>query len=540
MKKKLNVKSDCRGMFNDETIEEILRVRNIKDIDHFMNPCPEDLIPFERMYRIDEAAKIFIDGITNNKKFFVLFDSDTDGCCSGAIVTRYLRFNGIEPYWYINSGKIHGCNEKVLEEVKKSNPDIVIIVDSLDATTEYYENIIADKRQLIILDHHDISDKINYDKYAVLVSSNREDYPNHELPGAGVCWKFISYIDNLLGTMEAENLVDLACVGILADVMSIDEEHKENRYIVHKGFNNRVNPAINKIIGSYQFDSNSVLFSIAPLINAANRYNKNKDAALTLLADDNKEVLSHLRVLKKCKEKQTEDINDLLPDLIEQCEEQYDRNLLFVVVEIESGIAGLLSTKLVGLYKKPVIVVKETTTCYTGSARGLDNQDLRSLCESTGCGEFNGHPGAFGVIIPYDKYEEFRDKMDNILSNEEVENTINVDILLNVEDINQDLVDRIKELCKISGKGFKPITFAIMSDNYTVDMVGEKQHMIVTPYDSNIFQFVKWNAGEGLCEEMEDHALCCDALTFVGTLDAGFLARKFSLKMIVDDIIILE
>ena len=40
MKKKLNVKSDCRGMFNDETIEEILRVRNIKDIDHFMNPCP--------------------------------------------------------------------------------------------------------------------------------------------------------------------------------------------------------------------------------------------------------------------------------------------------------------------------------------------------------------------------------------------------------------------------------------------------------------------------------------------------------------------
>ena len=48
------------------------------------------------------------------------------------------------------------------------------------------------------------------------------------------------------------------------------------------------------------------------------------------------------------------------------------------------------------------------------------------------------------------------------------------------------------------------------------------------------------NAGEGLCEETEDHALCCDELTFVGTLDAGFLARKFSLKMIVDDIIILD
>ena len=538
MKKELNIKSSGIGLFTDEIIEKILEVRGIKDVEHFMNPVEEDLIPFEKMDMIKEAADIFIEGIYKGKKFFVLYDTDSDGCTAGTIITRYLKGMGLNPDWYINDGKLHGCNESVIKEIKKSNPDIVIIVDSLDESTKFYEEIAKCGIKIIILDHHDISDNVDYDKYVTLVSSNRKSYPNHDLSGAGVVWKFIKYIDSILGTVEADNFVDLSACGILADVMMVDEEHKENRYIVSKGLENIKNPAINKIIGSYQFDSTSVLFSISPLINAANRYNKNKDAVLTLLSDDNKEITSHLRVLKKCKETQTNEVNCLLPDLIEQCENQRDKKLLFTVVETKNGIAGLLAMKLVEKFKKPAIVVKETKTGYVGSARGLDGHDLRILCEKTECGQFNGHPSAFGVIIQYNKYDEFREKIEDYLSNIEFSQTIDADMELNVEDVNQDLVTKIKNLCKISGNGFKPIAFAITVDNYDVEMVGEKKHMVVTPYNSNTFQFVKWNAGDDLCEEIEDHSICGDEITFVGTLDAGFLAKKFRLKMIVDDIIV--
>lgn len=533
MKKEVRIHNNCIGMFNEEIIETILESRGIEDPEHFLNPVEDDLIPYEEMERIDEAAEVFINGIRDSKKFFVLYDTDCDGITSGTIITRYLHSMGIEPDWYINEGKIHGCNDKVLAEIQKSNPDIVIIVDSLDASIEYYEAITNQNIQLIILDHHDINPKIDYDKYAVLVSSNR-NYSNTELSGAGVAWKFVKYIDTLLGTVEADNLTDLACCGILADVMNVDEQHKENRYIVNAGLNNLYNPALKKIVGGYEFDSNSVLYSVAPLINSANRYNENKEAVLTMLADDNKEILSHLKVLKKCKERQTEEIDKLLPDLIEQCENQKDNKLLFCVVETDSGISGLLATKLCDMYQKQTIVVKETTTGYAGSLRGI-GVDLRALCESTECGEFNGHPMASGVIIPYYKYEEFREKMENLLSNIELKQELDVDIELDVGDMNTDLVTKIKALNRISGNGFKPVKIAIRCDEYEATTMSKGKHLVLNA--SSVFKFIKWNAG-GLLEEYEDHAMFNDDLCFVGTCDAGYLGKDYSIRLIVDDIIV--
>lgn len=532
MKKTVKILNDCKNMFSEEIIETILESRGIKDVEAFLNPIEEDMLPLDSLYRINEAAQIVIDGIARKKKFFILYDTDTDGCCSGTIITRYLQSMDVEVDWTINRGKIHGCNDSVLKSISKSKPDIVIIVDSLDATTEYYEKIVDLGCSLIICDHHEINPEIEYDKHAVLVSSNRK-YGNPALSGSGVCFKFIKYLDSLLGTVESENYYDLAAVGILADVMSVDEEHRENRYIVSKGLDNLNNPLIKKIIGNYQFDSQAVLFSVAPLINSANRFDANKDAALGLLADDNRDVLKHLKVLKNCKERQTEEIAELLPDLMEQAENQKDNKLLFCVVETDSGISGLLATKLCDIYKKQAIVVKETNTGYAGSMRGF-GVDLRAICESTSCGEFNGHPQAAGVSIPYYKYDEFREKIENLLSDVELSQDIEVDIELEVGDVSKDLVEKIKAMCRISGNGFKPIKGLIRVDNYEVSTMSQGKHLVVSP--NSWFKFIKWNGGSML-EEIDDHAMFDDELTFVGSFDMGFLGREFSIRMIVDDII---
>ena len=535
MKKKLKILNDCSGMFAEEIIETIFESRGVKDPEHFLNPIEEDMLPLDALYRVSDAAQIVIDGIVNRKKFFILYDTDLDGCASGAIITRYLQSMKVKIDWTINRGKIHGCNDNVVKAISKSKPDIVIIVDSLDATTEYYEKISQLGCDLIILDHHDISPELEseYDKYAVLVSSNRK-YANSSLSGSGVCFKFVKYLDSLLGTVEADNYYDLAAAGILADVMNVDEEHKENRYIVSKGLDNLNNPLMKKIVGNYQFDSQAVLFSIAPLINSANRFDANQDAAMGLLADDNKDVLKHLKVLKGCKERQTEEIAELLPDLIEQAECQKDNKLLFCVVETDSGISGLLATKLCDMYKKQAIVVKETNTGYMGSLRGF-GVDLRALCEATCCGEFNGHPQAAGVSIPYYKYDEFREKIESALSDVELSQEVEVDIELEIGDISKELVEKIKAMCRISGNGFKPIRGLIRVDNYEASTMSQGKHLVVSP--NSWFKFIKWNSGESMLEEMEDHAMFADELAFVGTFDMGFLGRDFSIRMIVDDII---
>ena len=86
-----SVIADCKGMYEQEIIDTILENRRIKDVEHFLNPREEDLLPLDSLIKIDEARKIVEQGFDNNKTFGVFFDVDLDGVSSGTIITRYLQ-----------------------------------------------------------------------------------------------------------------------------------------------------------------------------------------------------------------------------------------------------------------------------------------------------------------------------------------------------------------------------------------------------------------------------------------------------------------
>ena len=536
MKKIARIKNNCSGMFNEEIIQTIMDSRGVKDVEHFLNPTADDILPYDAMYRIEEAGKIICDGIRDGKKFFVNIDSDTDGISSGTIIVRYLHGLGCNVDWHVSEGKTHGTSDKLLQKLEQTKSDILIIVDSLDSNLDNYKKIQRMGIQTIVLDHHIVSEDIPYDDYVVLVSSNRK-YDNSELSGSGVVWKFTKYLDSLLGIEEADNLVDLAGCGIVSDMMDMSETHMENRAIVSFALQNLQNPAMKKIIGGYEYNSNSYSYSVAPLINASCRYNKNEDAVKAFLADDNKDVLKYMKVLKECKEKQSEEMAEMLPDIIEQAEKQIDKKMIAIIVETDSGISGLLANQLLSKYKRPIMVLKEGYAGYSGSCRSIGCGNFKEICDSTGLGMFGGHSEAFGVInIYYNDFDKFRDAIEEKLSHIEFTTEIDVDVEVDLADISRDLVDKIKQLDKVSGQGFKSIKFLIKTDDYEATTMSKGKHLVVNP--NSWFKFIKWNSGESMLEEMEDHAMFGDELAFVGSLDMGYLGRDFSIRMIVDDIIV--
>ena len=119
MKKVINIKNDCIGMYNEEIIDIILKSRGVKDDEHFLNPAEDDIISYDSMYRIEEAGGIVCDGIRDNKKFFINVDSDTDGVCSGTIITRYLQGLGCEVDWHVSVGKTHGTSDMLLNKLNQ-------------------------------------------------------------------------------------------------------------------------------------------------------------------------------------------------------------------------------------------------------------------------------------------------------------------------------------------------------------------------------------------------------------------------------------
>lgn len=528
-----SVIADCKGMYEQEIIDTILKNRRIKDVEHFLNPREEDLLPLDSLIKIDEARKIVEQGFNNNKTFGVFFDVDLDGVSSGTIMTRYLQKYTDKIHTYINTGKAHGL---IGQDLKRfDGVDILIIVDSLDKDTSQYEALYRKGKQIIVLDHHSIDSNIDYDSYVVLVSSQRK-YDNPNLSGAGVVWKFCKYLDEYFLNDYADEYVDLATCGILADVCSVSEENKENRYIVNEGLKNLKNPAIKKIIGSYEFNSKAILFSVAPLINACCRVGRNNIAMRLFLSDDNKEVLSLKKQLEECKEIQAQELENILPSVYEDFDKQKDAKVLYSIINTEYGISGVIGNKCLEIYNKPMFILKDCGDQYRGSMRSVGYGDFMGLCNSTELAVLYGHEQASGIEIDKANFEEFLETLDWQLLNIEqtTSSDVEVDCEINLEDITGTLVDKVKEINRISGAGFKPITFKVVNiTEYGIGSFKQGKHLVITPTD--YMQLIEWNTKANY-EELEDCALMNEPIEVIGELDSGFFARKYMLKVIISNL----
>lgn len=524
--------ADCKGMYEQEIVDMVLENRGIKDVKHFLNPREEDLLSLNSLMRIDEARQIVEKGIDSDKSFGIFFDVDLDGVSSGTIMTRYLKHYTERVSSYINVGKAHGLIGQDLERF--NGVDILIVVDSLDKDTSQYEELHNRGVQIIVLDHHAIDQNIDYDKYVTLVSSQR-DYDNPSLSGAGVVWKFCKYLDEYFVNDYADEYVDLAACGILADVCDVSENSKENRYIVSEGLKNLKNPAVKKIIGSYEFNSKAILFSVAPLINACCRIGRNNVAMKLFLSDENKEVLNLKKQLEECKEIQASELERILPSVYEDFDSQ-NGEVLYTVIDTEYGIGGVIGNKCLEVYNKPMFILKDCDDKYCGSMRSVGYGDFMALCNGTELAVLHGHEQASGIEIEKKNFEEFMNQVRGKLSTMEqtTSDEIEVDCEINVEDITRTLVDKVKEINKISGAGFKPITFKVVNINeYGIGSFKQGKHLVITPTD--YIQLIEWNTKADY-EALEDNALMNDPIEVIGELDSGFFARKFMLKVIISDL----
>lgn len=528
-KKNYKVLNDCRQMYEDEVFEVILKQRGIADPEHFFNPTEDDLFPLDNLYRIDEAFDRLDKAIKEDEKIAILFDTDLDGTASGAIITRYLRnfTNNIETY--IDEGKQHGLIGQDIE--KFFDVDLLIVVDSLDKNELQYKKLYENKTDVIILDHHAIKESAPYDDYSILVSSQRK-YSNPQLSGAGVTWKFCKYMDEQYLTDYADELVDLAACGLVGDMMDITV--MENRYIVSKGLSKINNPAIKKIVGGFEFNSTAISFSVAPIINASNRIGKNDIAMKAFIEDDNKTLLKYMRELKKCRVLQNEEVDRILPAAINSCEEQKDKKMIVVFIDTDYGISGLLGNKLLEIYQRPILILKDCGDTYKGSMRATGVDDFRKICNESGLAKADGHELASGIEIKKELLNEFTIYIEETLPELKDDSTTNIDIQLDISDITRKMVDLIKRFDRISGTNFPSVKVYI--DNiydYEIGNMSDYKHLTIKPNDYLLI--IKWNYN-GSFEEMEDHSLVNDELRVVGTIDSGFLGRKFVLKVICDEI----
>lgn len=532
---------------NEQTIvENILRARGIDDFETFLNPKLVDwFLPFESIPNLKEAAEEVVNNIDNTGTFFLSVDSDTDGITSGTIMYRWLWhhyrqkqhfFEDSPIKWYVSQGKSHGTSERLIEQIEEMKPDILIVMDSLDSNCENYQRIRDLGTKIIVLDHHDIRDGIPYDDVVTLVSSNRSD--NKALSGAGVVWKFCLYLDYLMGENDytLNNYTDLAAVGLIADMMDMSATSMENRAIVNYGLEHMQSMAIKKIIGSYKFNANSIVFSIAPLINAACRYFENNEAFRAFIEDADDKRRMSINCLKRCKKAQKSDIEYIKENIVDQIESQIDNPFFFLVINTEYGIAGLIANQLMAQYHKPTFVVVKRNNQYQGSGRS-NGVDLRKISHDiVPSAKAYGHPQAFGFFLDQDYLKEFSEQLSEKLADVPVIASDVIDCEIDTDSITHELIDLVHEIDRITGQEFRPVKFMVETDGLELSVSNSGKHLKFL--DSNGFLFVKWNAAEEI-NNLNDFDES-KKVRLIGSLDKGFLDKSYNLRMVVDKYEVLD
>lgn len=526
MIKQLTAKIDGKQMEDDfEIIEAILDSRGIEDISDFLKPTENDMIPFEELKGLDEAYQIIDDAITMGEKFLVLADVDADGCSSNAIITRYLRKCGADVRCVINDGKKHGAEDfdlKLLDGI-----DVMIIVDSLNNDPEVYKRILDTGVKLVVLDHHLPEQRLFDAGLDFVLVSSVNGYPNEQLSGAGVCLKFVQYCDYQNLTDYSDDLWVYGAIGLIADMS--DMSVHENRYIAYRGLAQFRNPMVQKMIGNYMFDSQSVSFSIAPLVNAAMRMHGNETAMNVFLTDDENEIGDLVAILKDYKEWQNDTVAQLIDGLMKQGESQLDRKCMFFILEneLEAEITGLVANRLLSEFQRPLFVLRLKDGQYAGSMRAVGIDDFLTIANGTGRCLCQGHPNAAGAFIDEEDFELFKRDIEECLRYYEFSIKVEADIELSPFQITDNLVKQLVAINRISGTGFPPVKVLVRTNDYEVTTFSTKKHLKVV--DESGLLIVKWNCLDYKTMKNDKQ------LVAVGTLSAPCYGRVKYLQLAIDE-----
>src|SRR3954469_17974630 len=343
-------------------------------------------------------------------------DYDADGICATALAVLLLRELGAEPSWHLPSRfeEGYGLHRDTLTRLA-DEADLVLTVDCGITAVEEVAHAKALGLEIVVTAHHRPADAF---PDCPVVAPLKGDYPFAGLCGTGVVWKLAQA---LLGPDHPflQRHLDIVALATVADVVPLVDE---NRALALLGLRRLAQTqkaglrALMRVGGvdPAAIDESSIGFRLAPRINASGRLCR-PEAALALLltddADEAKNLAEELESLNRERQAVEERISREAVDQIESWPEARRRRRGYVVAGEgwHEGVIGIVASRLVERYNRPVVVIAGTDGEWKGSGRSVPAFDLHAgLGACAGhLMRFGGHRAAAGLTIEAERVETF-------------------------------------------------------------------------------------------------------------------------------------
>jgi single-stranded-DNA-specific exonuclease len=364
-----------------------------------------------------EAVEVLTTAIEAGARICVHGDYDADGICATSLAVLLLRELGADVSWHLPSRfeEGYGLNGQTLTRLAEEGFDVVLTVDCGITGVAEVELARSLGLEIVVTDHHRPGDLF---PECPVVAPLKGDYPFTGLCGTGVVWKLAQA---LLGADHAflERHLDVVALATVADVVPLVDE---NRALARSGLRRLAQTqkaglqALMRVAGvdPAAVDETSIGFRLAPRINAAGRLGRPEAALELLLTEDAAEATRLAEELERLNRERQGVEERILASAVKEIEswpEEQRRLKGYVVAGADwhEGVIGIVASRLVERYNRPVVLIAGTEGDWKGSGRSVGSFDLHAGLGA--CAEhlerFGGHRAAAGLSIKPEQLDAF-------------------------------------------------------------------------------------------------------------------------------------
>jgi single-stranded-DNA-specific exonuclease len=493
--------------------------------------------------------------IASSERIAVHGDYDVDGVTSTVMLRRLIELLGGDVVHHIPDRLTDGYGLQVegIDRLKALGVRVAISVDCgirSQAAAARAKDVGID---LVITDHHEPETTLP-PAFAV-INPRRHDcrYPDKDLAGVGVAFKLVQGLCARTDrTRWIPGFLKLAAFGTLADVVPL---RGENRVIASLGLERLTRGphtvglrSLIEVCGlsGKKIGSSEVGFQLAPRVNAAGRMSTPDLATRLLLSVDESDAESARDLARKLDDENTRRRQEeaaILDDArrrIVARPEIAAQNLIVIWGDgWHRGVIGIVASKLVDQFCRPVVVLSVDGDIAHGSGRSIPGFDLLSALEE--CADlfvrFGGHRQAAGLTIETSRLPELQQRLvdhaNELLGPDDLAPRLRIDAHVSLSAIDQSLMDGLTSLEPFGAGNRRPVFHAdpveIVDGPHTMKDV----HLRMTVKQGRSrFRAVSWRDADRQ-RFYQDHS---DALNVAFSLTENTFRGRTSIELNVADV----
>ena len=503
-----------------EGLARILMRRQIdteEKLSHFLYDDLSDLSDPFLMKGMKEGVDRLLAALRSREKIVVYGDYDVDGITSTSILYLCLKRMGGEVEYYIPRRETegYGLNANALKTLAEKGFTLLITVDCGISSAE----LIAHRPEgldIIVTDHHTPPERLP--ECVAVINPHQKDcpYPFKELAGCGVAFMVSRALHLKRDGEDYTENVELAALGTVADVVSLTGE---NRILVREGMKRFLTTPIKGLAallrasGIVHEDTKAVThadqvsFGLAPRLNAAGRIAHASEGVklMTTNSLEEAEVLANRLCETNVMRQQIErEIYEQAQHRIAELHMEQDMALVVDGKDWHPGVIGIVASRILEVYHRPVLVLTVRDGVGKGSCRSLGNFNIYEAlaAQKDLLLQYGGHKMAAGFSIAEKDIPEFRRRLNAYakekLTSDDCIPVLEVEESLPLDEVTIPFVHSLDLLEPCGADNPKPIFASRHVFVETARRIGaDKRHFkCQLAGDSGLVDGIFWSVGE--------------------------------------------